>query len=129
MSRRIVMTLARTVAVALLWLNGCVDQAELDQPVSPLALRQQIVGRTAAATENGQTSFIHFSGDGVATINGATAEYGRWRIAENGSLCLQWRDQPERCAAVYQINASRYRVGTVDINVLGPAGDERLERR
>lgn len=129
MTRRIAIVLARTAVLASLWLSGCVDQAELDQPVSPLVLRQQIVGRTVAATENGQTSFIHFAGNGIAAINGATAEYGHWRIADDGSLCLQWRDQPERCAPVYQINASRYRVGTVDMNVLGPAGDERFERR
>jgi hypothetical protein len=121
--------LPRAAAVAALSLSGCVDQAELDQPVSPLVLRQQIVGRTVITTENGQTSYIHFAGSGVAAINGATAEYGHWRIAEDGSLCLQWRDQPERCAPVYQINASRYRFGTVDMNVLGPAGDERLPRR
>jgi len=124
---RIVIVLAGTVAS--LCMSACVDQAALDQPVSPVALRQQIVGRTVLATENGQTSYIHFSDNGVAAINGATAEYGHWRIEENGFLCLQWRDQPEHCAAVYQINASRYRVGDVDMNVLGPAGDERFERR
>jgi hypothetical protein len=129
LTRRIVILLARSAAVASLWLSGCADQSELDQPLSPVALRQQIVGRTVLATENGQTSYIHFSDNGVAAINGATAEYGHWRIEENGFLCLQWRDQPERCAAVYQINASRYRVGDVNMNVLGPAGDERFERR
>jgi len=128
LTRRIAIVLPRAAAVAALWLSGCVDQAELDQPVSPVVLRQQIVGRTVVATENGQISYIHFAGSGVAAINGTTAEYGHWRIAQDGSLCLQWRDQSERCAPVYQINASRYRVGTVDMNVLGRAGDERLRR-
>jgi hypothetical protein len=117
-----------TAAFAVLCMSGCADQAELDQPLSPIALRQQIIGRTVLATENGQRSLIHFSGNGVAAINGASAEYGRWRIEENGSFCLQWRDQPERCAAVYQINASRYRIGDVEMNVLGQGGNSGFER-
>ena len=100
-------------------LTGCIGPQNLDQPLSALVVRSQLVGRTVLGTENGQTFFVQLARNGVASRNGPAAEFGRWRTDENGALCLWWHDQPERCAPVYAAGGSHYRWGDTDLSVLG----------
>jgi hypothetical protein len=103
-----------------LTLTACIGPQSLDHPLSPMVLRGELVGRTVVGSENGQTVFIQFARNGVATRNGPAAEFGRWRIDEHGALCLWWwHDQPERCAPVYAAGGSHYRWGDTDLSVLG----------
>jgi hypothetical protein len=103
---------------ATMALTACVGSQSLDQPLSPLVVRGELVDRTVVATENGETSFIHLAQNGVATVNGTSAEFGRWQFDENGALCVQWRGQPQRCAPVYAAGGSHYRFGEMDLSVL-----------
>lgn len=100
-------------------LTGCIGPQSLDQPLSPLVVRSELVGRTVVGREDEQDFFIQFARNGVATRNGPAAEFGRWWIGENGALCLWWHDQPERCAPVYATGGSHYRWGDIDLSVLG----------
>jgi hypothetical protein len=104
---------------ACLALSSCIGPQSLDQPLSPLVVRSELVGRTVVGSENGQMVFIQFARNGIATRNGPAAEFGRWRIDENGALCLWWHDEPEHCALVYASSGSHYRWGDTDLSVLG----------
>lgn len=99
-------------------LTACVGSQSLEQPLSPLVLRSELVDRTIIGTENGQTSFINLAQNGVATLNGPSTELGRWQFDESGNLCLQWHDEPPRCAPVYAASGSHYRFGDMDLSVL-----------
>ena len=105
--------------VACLALTSCLGPQNLDQPLSPVVLRGELVGRTIIGSENGQDFSIHLAPNGVATRSGPTAEFGRWWIGDNGVLCLWWHDQTERCAPVYAAGGSHYRWGDTDLSVLG----------
>ena len=111
----------RKTLLALTSLVAACTQAEPDQPLSPLAARDVLVGRQILATENGAGSYqyLYLRPNGVALVNGQTAEFGRWRITEAGELCLQWHDGPERCSPVYQTGGFHYRSGATDLSVLG----------
>jgi len=100
-------------------LTACVGSQSLEQPLSPLVARGELVDRTIVGTENGQTSFIRLAQNGLATLNGPSAEFGRWQFNENGALCLQWPGQPQRCAPVYATGGSQYRFGEMNLSVLG----------
>jgi hypothetical protein len=103
---------------AAMTLTACVGSQSLEQPLSPLVARSELVDRTIVVTENGQTSFIRLAQNGVATLNGPSAEFGRWQFNENGALCLQWSGQPQRCAPVYATGGSQYRFGEMNLSVL-----------
>ena len=108
-----------TFAVACL-VAACA-QSSLDQPLSSFAIRDALVDHVSVVSENGKnTRYLHLGHDSVATVNGPSAEFGKWRINDAGELCLQWHDQPERCAAVYATGGSHYRLGDTELSVLGP---------
>jgi hypothetical protein len=96
-------------------LAGCANEAQDDQPLSPSMIRSRFSGRTFNGSENGNRFLLSFEPNGIATMRGPTAEYGRWRPDENG-LCLSWYARPEQCAPVYQVGFARYRVGDADLN-------------
>jgi hypothetical protein len=100
-------------------LTACIGPQSEEQPLSPLVTRSQLVDRTIVGTENGKTSFIRLAENGVATLNGPSAELGHWQFDENGALCLQWTGQPQRCAPVYATGGSQYRFGEMKLSVLG----------
>ena len=106
--------------LALTSLVAACIQAEPDQPLSPLAARDALVGRQILVTENGAGSyqFLYLRPNGIALINGQTDEFGQWRITEAGELCLLWHDRPERCSPVYQTGGFHYRSGAADLSVL-----------
>ena len=107
-------------AVALgLGLAACLGPQRLDEPLAPVVLRRELVGRPIVADEGAQSVMISLSRNGLAGRSGATAEYGRWRIDERGGLCLWWHDEPERCAPVYHTIGSHYRWGGQQLSVLG----------
>lgn len=103
---------------AAMALTACVGSQSLEQPLSPLVARSELVDRTIVGTENGQTSFIRLAQNGVATLNGPSAEFGSWQFNENGALCLQWSGRPQRCAPVYATGGSQYRFGEMNLSVL-----------
>jgi hypothetical protein len=104
---------------ACLSLAACIGPQNLDQPLSPLVLRSQLVGRPIVIDEGGQPVIIRLAHNGVAGRSGAAAEYGSWRIDEAGGLCLWWHEEPERCAPVYAAMGSHYRWGERELSVLG----------
>jgi len=107
-------------AVALcLGLWACIGPQRLDEPLSPVVLRRELVGRPIVADEGGQQVMIRLSRNGLAARSGTVAEYGSWRIDAAGGLCLWWRDEPERCAPLYHTLGSHYRWGDRELSVLG----------
>jgi hypothetical protein len=104
---------------AAMALTACIGPQSEEQPLSPLVARSELIDRTIVGTENGQTSFIRLAQNGVATLNGPSAELGRWQFNENGALCLQWPGQPQRCAPIYATGGSQYRFGEMNLSVLG----------
>jgi hypothetical protein len=109
-------------AVALcLGLAACIGPQRLDQPLSPVVLRRELVGRPIVADEGTQPVMIRLARNGIAGRSGATAEYGSWHIDETGGLCLWWHDEAERCAPVYHVIGSHYRWGDQELSVLGAA--------
>jgi hypothetical protein len=110
---------APAVLAACLSLAACIGAQNLDQPLSPVVLRGQLVGRPIVADEGGRQVIISLSRNGLAGRSGDTAEYGSWRIDAAGHLCLWWHDEPERCAPVYAAMGSHYRWGDRKLSVLG----------
>lgn len=107
-------------AIALcLGLAACIGPQRLDEPLSPVVLRGELVGRTIVTDEADGSVTLHLARNGVAGRSSATAEYGRWRIDEVGGLCLWWHDEPERCAPVYHLMGSHYSWGDQELSVLG----------
>ena len=113
------MTRAAPAIALCLGLWACIGPQRLDEPLSPVVLRREFVGRPIVADEGAQPVMIHLSRNGIAGRSGATAEYGRWRIDGSGGLCLWWHDEPERCAPVYHAVGSHYRWGDRELSVLG----------
>jgi hypothetical protein len=107
------------VLAACLGLAACIGPQGLDQPLSPVVLRGQLVGRPIVADEGGQPVIIRLARNGLAGRSGAVAEYGSWRIDEAGHLCLWWHDEAERCAPVYAAMGSHYHWGDRELSVLG----------
>lgn len=95
-------------------LAGCVSDADNDKPLSPILIRDRLSGRTLSGSENGNRFLLRLEPNGVATVNGATAEFGHWRPTEEG-LCLTWSDRSEQCAPVFEVGFSRFRVGNMDL--------------
>lgn len=109
------------ILLACLSLSACLGPQALDQPLSPLVVRSELVGRVIVASDSGQSVTIRLGYNGVAARNGPDfAEYGRWWTDPSGGLCLRWHDQPERCAPVYAAAGSHYRWGNTELSVLGP---------
>lgn len=80
-------------------LDGCVAAPDENQPLSPILIRDRLSARTLSGSENGNGFLLRLEPNGVARVNGATAEFGHWRATENG-LYLTWHDGAERCAPV-----------------------------
>src|SRR5690348_9868794 len=118
----------RNLVLALTCLVAACSQSTLDEPLSPIAARDALVGRQIFASENGQDRYLYLRHNGIAMVNGPTVEFGQWRINEAGELCLLWRDRPERCASVYAAGGSHYRFGATEVSVLGSCyrGPDRL---
>jgi hypothetical protein len=112
-------TLTPAILAACLSLAECIGPQDLNRPLSPLVVRDELVGRRIVASENGQPVTIRLAGNGLSARDGSGPEYGRWRIDEDGALCLGWRAQPERCAPVYAAGGSHYRWGDTELSVLG----------
>jgi hypothetical protein len=93
---------------------GCVGEADNDKPLSPILIRDRLAGRTFSGSEKGNDFLLHLEPNGIASVNGPTAEFGHWRPAEEG-LCLTWHGRPEQCAPVFQIGFSSYRVGDMEL--------------
>ena len=110
---------APAVLAACLGLAACIGPQRLDQPLSPLVLRGQLVDRTIVADESGQPVIISLARNGLASRSGAAAEYGSWRIDDGSRLCLWWHGEAERCAPVYAAAGSHYRWGDRELSVLG----------
>ena len=107
-------------AIALcLGLAACIGPQRLDEPLSPVVLRRELVGRPIVADKDAQQVMISLSRNGLAGRSGAIAEYGRWRTDGAGGLCLWWHGEPERCAPVYHTIGSHYRWGDQELSVLG----------
>lgn len=109
----------RVIVLAILVLASCMSKSEVDQPLSPVQIREALVGRRVLGEDNGKEFYLYFAPNGVAVRTGANAEYGQWRVAEGQGLCLHWRDEPEQCMPVYQEHIGRYRLGSTDVNVMG----------
>ena len=107
------------IFVTCLGLWACIGPQRLDEPLSPLVLRRELVGRTIVTDEPSGSATLSLARNGVAGRSGAIAEYGRWRIDESGGLCLWWHDEPERCAPVYHVIGAHYRWGDQELSVLG----------
>jgi hypothetical protein len=107
------------ILAACLGLAACIGPQELDRPLSPMVVRDELVGRPIVTRENGEWVTLNLARNGVAARSAPTPEYGRWRTDENGALCLSWHDQPERCAPVYAAAGSHYRWGDSELSVLG----------
>jgi hypothetical protein len=105
----------RSLLAAGFMLAGCAAQATDDQPLGASMIHSRFSGRTFSGVQHGNRFLLHFEPNGIASVNGPTAEYGRWRTTEEG-LCLHWHEGPETCAPVYQIGFARYRVGDAEIN-------------
>jgi hypothetical protein len=108
--------LISAILLAMLALSACASDGDLNQPLSPIAIRSRLSGRTVMGNENGQIFYMHFAPNGVVVRNGSAAEYGQWRTNEAG-LCLVWHDQGEQCMPVYQVHIGRYRLGNTEVNV------------
>jgi hypothetical protein len=107
----------RQIALAALvtaGLAGCAGDAADDTPLTPILIRDRLVGRMLSGTENGNGFLLRLEPNGVARVRGATAEFGRWRSTEAG-LCLAWRDRPEQCAPVFEIGFARYHIGNMEL--------------
>ena len=116
-----VMVRCRGTTFALACLVAACSQSSLDQPLSSFAIRDALVEHVIVVSENGEnTRYLRLQRDSVATINGPSAEFGKWRINDAGELCLLWHAQPERCASVYATGGSHYRIGDTELSVLGP---------
>jgi hypothetical protein len=113
-SRRAPMILALCLGLA-----ACLGPQRLDEPLSPVVLRRELVGRPIVADEGRQHVMIRLSRNGLAARSGAIAEYGRWRIDGAGGLCLWWHDEGERCAPVFHTIGQHYRWGDRELSVLG----------
>jgi hypothetical protein len=96
-------------------LDGCVAASDENQPLSSIPIRDRLSARTLSGSENGNGFLLRLERNGVARVNGATAEFGHWRATENG-LCLTWHDGAERCAPVIQLGFARYGVGNMELN-------------
>jgi hypothetical protein len=103
-------------ALTAIVLAGCMND-DMTQPLSDLAIRSRLAGRTVIGTENGQSFSLHLQPDGIAVRDTATAEFGHWRT--QGGLCLQWYGKAERCGPVYQRNVAHYRYGEIELSILG----------
>jgi len=113
-------TTAPAILAACLGLAACVGPQNLDQPLSPLVLRNELVDRVIVADENGQAVTLRLARNGIAARNGPDiAEYGSWRTDESGALCLWWHEQAERCAPVHAAGGSHYHWGASELSVLG----------
>ena len=110
---------AAPAVLACLALAACLGPQRLDEPLSPVVLRRELVGRPIVADQGAQQVVIHLSRNGIAGRSGATAEYGGWRIDGARGLCLWWHDEPARCAPVYHVIGSHYRWGDQELSVLG----------
>jgi hypothetical protein len=107
-------------AIALcLGLAACAGTERVDEPMAPVVLRRELVGRPIVADEGDQRMMIRLSRNGLASRSGAISEWGRWRTDEFGGLCLRWRDEGERCAPVYHVIGQHYRWGDRELSVLG----------
>ena len=110
---------AAAVLAACLSLAACLGPQRLDEPLAPVVLRRELVGRPIVADHGAQPMMIRLSRNGVAGRSGASAEYGRWRTDEAGGLCLWWHGELEHCAPVYHVIGSHYRWGDQELSVLG----------
>jgi hypothetical protein len=113
------MSRAAAVLAACIGLSGCLGPQRLDEPLSPLVLRRELIGRIIVTDGPGGSATLSLARNGVAGRSGAVAEYGRWRTDAAGGLCLWWHDEPERCAPVYHVIGSHYRWGERELSVLG----------
>ena len=104
---------------ACLGLAACIGPQALDQPLSAMVVRSELVGRPIVISENGEWVTLRLAHNGLAGRSAPDPEYGRWRTDESGALCLWWHDQPERCAPVYAAAGSHYRWGDRELSVLG----------
>jgi hypothetical protein len=102
-----------------LGLAACIGPQALDQPLSPMVVRSQLVGRPLVTRENGAWVTLSLAPNGLAARGGPDPEYGRWRTDASGAFCLWWHDQAERCAPVYAAAGAHYRWGDREISVLG----------
>ena len=110
----------RVATFTLTCLVAACSQSSLDQPLSPLSTRDALVEHVTLVSQTGEnTRYLFLRRDSVATVNGPAAEFGKWRVNDAGELCLQWHDQPERCASVYATGGSHYRFGDTELSVLG----------
>ncbi|MDB5409801.1 MAG: hypothetical protein JWL84_4713 [Rhodospirillales bacterium] len=103
------------VVAASCLLADCVSQPTDDQPLGASMIHSRFSGRTFNGLQHGNGFLLHLEPNGIASVNGPTAEYGRWRTTEEG-LCLKWHEGPETCAPVYQIGFARYRVGDAEMD-------------
>jgi hypothetical protein len=108
-------------------LAGCASDADNDKPLSPILIRDRLAGRTFSGSEKGNDFLLHLEPNGIARFNGATAEFGHWRPAEEG-LCLTWHDRAEQCAPVFQVGFASYRVGDMELISQETFGERSLGR-
>jgi len=71
-------------------------------------------------TENYPENFvIFFDENGTATHKiGDKRKTGKWRVTDNGKLCIKWEDMKKKCAPVYKdgknyIRVTRSKMGRV----------------
>ena len=86
-------------ALLLLLLASCGVDEDFSQPLTALQVRSRIVGHSIRATDSSGASYgIYFRRTDFAEIYDDTVEYVRWYADDAHGLCLQLRDEPERCA-------------------------------
>jgi hypothetical protein len=107
----------RALLGLILILAACASPEDDNQPLSPVQIRNALIGGTLFGYEDGGQVYIYFAPNGVAVRNGATAEYGQWRVDEAQGLCLNWHGTDESCTPVYQVHSGRYRLGNVEYNL------------
>jgi hypothetical protein len=111
----------RASALTVLCLVAACSESSLDQPLSTLAIRDNLVERPILVSKSGKNvSNLYLRSNSIAAMNGPSAEFGAWRFNDAGELCLLWRDQAEQCAPVYVTGGSHYRFGDSELSVLGP---------
>lgn len=98
---------------------GACAEPDLSQPLTGIEIRQGLAGRMLVGTGPNGGFTLRLDGNGIAVRYGANAEFGHWQADEQRGLCLAWSDAPPSCAPVYQLNAAHYRVGALELGVLG----------
>jgi hypothetical protein len=109
---------------------GCAEDASPPTPLSSVQIRRELAGRTLMGIDaGGQRFYLTLRRDLVFSYTGAEQEFGTWRT-DGDQLCLVFRDEKPRCAAVAKVSPARFMLGDTEVQFwdAAPAEAAPLDR-